>query len=121
MSHHTPGHQAFQPVYEARLEADSFRLLSITFDHDATSNSANRLISCRLGTQPLTDAPEYAALSYAWNEPQALASSAVSDYHILLDGHKIQVKPNLYCALHQISVLEDATQLQWWIDDLCIN
>ncbi|KAH7360955.1 heterokaryon incompatibility protein-domain-containing protein, partial [Rhexocercosporidium sp. MPI-PUGE-AT-0058] len=57
----------------------------------------------------------YTALSYTWGPP--LPSAA-----ILVDGHKFQVRLNLYTFLLASAQTMDETKLRlYWIDQLCID
>jgi hypothetical protein len=67
----------------------------------------------------IDNAPKYEALSYAWGKKPAVE-------HIIIDGAKLLVKPNLMAAMHMLREGLDLQSSQdnprvLWIDAICIN
>jgi hypothetical protein len=61
------------------------------------------------------DAESYVAMSYAWGPPGVVAE-------IMVNGAKVQVRPNLEAALRQFRTMDYfALGGKVWIDPLCIN
>lgn len=121
----------YSPLDEASSE---IRLLALD-----TTGSGDDIISCRLITASLDDAPEYhgagkfnkspiecfTPLSYCWG-------SASFTEHIIVDGHSFLVTPSLHTALRHfrnaIEPPEDPfnkrdrkNETYWWIDAICVN
>lgn len=80
----------------------------------ATNSSPydERALRCNVFHISLNDKPDYAALSYAWGDPQ--------DTQIIMVGHtSVPVTRNLYSALEHLRYEKTARFI--WIDALCIN
>lgn len=69
-------------------------------------------ISCKLRKVRIDDSTHYQALSYVWGTEEAIQS-------ITVNGHKINVRPNLYSALRQFR--KSDTSIDIWCDALCVN
>jgi hypothetical protein len=101
------------------------------------TGSADDLISCRLITTSLDDAPDYPAmyksspiecftpLSYCWGTASFTES-------IVVDGQSFMVTPSLHTALRHFRKAvqppenpfnrgEGTNETYWWIDAICIN
>jgi len=103
-------------IYSAELQGDSFRLLQIF----SSRSSAPETLSCTLDTYPLTDCPSYVALSYAWDEEQAVGKRHGD--HVVINGRKVAIRANLDHALHHLATRQqDAGPRHYWIDAICID
>jgi hypothetical protein len=110
-------------LYQSRLDAQSFRLLTI---HPKTRHHA--LIHCSLETFDLRNQPAFVALSYTWANAEDMngEKDATVDtlqeqrsMSIQLDGGSMAVTPNLLDALLQLRDHKFAALL--WVDAICIN
>lgn len=115
MDQQPPDTQRYHP-----LPADTIRLLSLLPSSEPTAQ-----ISCTLRQQSLPEPspsapqhsdqsspPAYEALSYVWGT-EAPAHS------ILVDGHAILVRTNLFDALLALRLHDTPRKL--WVDSICIN
>ena len=71
-------------------------------------------ISCSVVIASLAAAPEYAALSYTWGEPDPIRT-------ISIDGVTVGVRENCRYALWQLRRQPALQFLLIWIDAICIN
>ncbi|CAJ0551442.1 Ff.00g113720.m01.CDS01 [Fusarium sp. VM40] len=107
--------------YSDVLDTESFRLATISLGtHPGTKS---RVPSVALTTHVLTSARElgYNALSYTWGSPRDGPSDPnnAPNTSILLNGHPLEVQPNLYDALVELQISCSGGHI--WIDALCIN
>ncbi|KAK3392321.1 heterokaryon incompatibility protein-domain-containing protein [Sordaria brevicollis] len=93
------------------LEHDNtIRLLLITPGAGEGANPTYSLLHAELGEIP------YKALSYEWG----LASD--DDPTLVIDGHPVRIRKNLFAALEQISsCIHHLSFYLIWIDAICIN
>ncbi|KAJ3535839.1 hypothetical protein NM208_g6969 [Fusarium decemcellulare] len=104
-------------LYQESLDANHFRLASISIPQKGEPPSIT------LTTHHLADdaKPQYHGLSYTWGPPRR----DIPDYteadcrKIILNGHAVNVVPNLYEAIIQLDKSHPETPV--WIDALCIN
>ena len=66
---------------------------------------------CTLEPTPLSNLPDYTALSYCWGSPDDTRT-------VVVNGTNIQVTRNLYDALERLSIMRVS---RLWVDALCIN
>lgn len=93
------------------LGPSDIRLLKIPCKN-ATSA---RGFECSLIVTPLSDAPGYSALSYAWGDSPLVNGVRCNEYHL-------SIKPNLLSALTSIQDLQSVGEYHHlWIDAICIN
>ncbi|KAF2678266.1 HET-domain-containing protein [Lentithecium fluviatile CBS 122367] len=95
-------------------------------------------VKCRLDIFPLSEAPDYFALSYTWGPPYAAYDQAGKEIpcrdgeetfgppetsrRVFCNGEEISVMSNLLDFLLHCSGHADPTfQGYWWIDAICIN
>ncbi|TPX13350.1 uncharacterized protein E0L32_006323 [Thyridium curvatum] len=96
------------PYSYVPLPPGSFRLLRLT------SKSPGTTPDCELATFPLSEAPEYNALSYCWE-------TMTRDSPIKCNGKEMVITFVLEEALRSLAVL-DRGDVEWlWIDQVCIN
>lgn len=107
---------AHAQIYRDRLGVDSIRLLRVRWRR----GELGQTLECQLATYPIEQCPIYAALSYAWQEPQA--TEGKMPLNIMLNDQKISTQPNLAHALrHLVHRQESNKSNYFWIDALCIN
>ena len=87
---------------------DEIRLL--TFQQPLPSQRSQIYLSMRKVSLP--SHPTYQALSYVWGTEAAV-------HAIFVNGTKINIRPNLYSALHHLN--EQFHNISFWCDALCIN
>ena len=95
----------------ANLGPRDIRLLRIPSNRKTSPPS----FECSLVVYPLSKAPAYGALSYAWGESPPVET-------IICNGHNLSVRPNLLSALTTIqnsSTVDDRQYL--WVDAICID
>ena len=97
---------AANAIYGPDLATGFIRLLTL---HPSTN--CEDQIKCTLTEVSLYDKPEYEALSYAWGLPG-------EERAILVNGHSVTVRENLYQAL---TFLRKDRDRILWIDALCID
>lgn len=115
-----------EPHYQG-LELDEsmekFRLISIK---PAVGVGEDDTVECTLVVVPFGDKPKFEALSYMWGP-----SGDKNDHpHIMLNGSRFQVRPNLLNALRHLrkEMAAAASELSknhnprfFWIDAICNN
>lgn len=92
------------------LNSDDLRLLHIQHDRH------NEGLAFSLAHYPRSEAPSYVAISYAWG-------SELAEHAVIVDGHTILVRPNLWQALFHISTAKEAKK-EWkylWCDAICLD
>ncbi|KAF2636751.1 hypothetical protein P280DRAFT_364566, partial [Massarina eburnea CBS 473.64] len=71
-------------------------------------------LQCDMEVVSLADNPDFFALSYVWGKDP-------EDYEILIGGHILQTRPNLYTALRRIRAHTKGATRALWVDALCID
>lgn len=107
-------------TYLHALEPDCFRLLQ--FIDSSTDGTAQPPV-CSISNYTLKDCPPYVALSYAWNDTNAIptTNNGVQN-HAHINGQLVKVTPNLFFALgHLSSHLDERGVTHFWIDAICID
>jgi hypothetical protein len=100
--------------YQA-LEPGSIRLL-VVHPHNGDQDAAEAgQVACDLLPTPLSEAPSYEALSYAWGSQARDTRVAVKSQ----PGRVLSVTPSLYAALKRFRQKDEQRVL--WIDQLCID
>jgi hypothetical protein len=109
-------------LYQSRLDAQSFRLLTI---HPKTCHDA--LIHCSLETFDLRNQPAFVALSYTWGNAEDVNGEKDAPVDTLqeqrsisiqLDSGSMAVTPNLLDALLQLRGHKFEALL--WVDAICV-
>lgn len=113
--------QDTRQVYAGVLDAGSFRLLQIA--RGSLNNDIAGETECSPQVHSLADSSPYTALSYCWNEPQAVRpSEETKQRYVGINGQKIPVTANLYLALSHLGKSHHANDGGlFWFDSLCIN
>ena len=105
------------PTFE-RIGEDYHQAIHIPADCNTESEVIGytfKRIECQLEYALLEDAPEFAALSYVWGDPN-------DTIEITLNGAEFPVTRNLYKALTFLTrVHNDGEKMRYWIDAMCIN
>lgn len=79
-------------------ERDQIRLVYLDKSRHTVSSAATTLAG-RLETMPLSEAPQYNALSYVWGSPTAVSSVCLDD------GSSIPIGANLLDALAHVAII----------------
>ncbi|KAK1827213.1 HET-domain-containing protein [Podospora conica] len=93
----------------AQLNDGWFRLV------DLEPGPRDSPLRCTISSHPLSDAPKYEALSYAWGD----ANDVANHVEISLNGHPFGITPELEKALLQLRNAQSPRTM--WIDWICIN
>lgn len=114
-----------QYSYSPLPSCPSIRLLHVQRASIEFSDSSNQKL-CSLKIHPIDEVPSYTALSYTWgapvDKPGCIAEYAEPKEWVLEDNgtyYRLSVSKNLYNALNQLTVGEQAI-ITLWIDALCI-
>ena len=102
------------PLYETLNDANNeIRILEIlpVGQQSSTPSTNGSLVECKLHTVSMNDDLEFAAISYAWGDPEVTAP-------IIVNGMTVNVTTNLEAALQQFRK-DDVKML--WADAVCIN
>ncbi|KAH7075155.1 hypothetical protein FB567DRAFT_610726 [Paraphoma chrysanthemicola] len=103
-------HFARDYVYTPLTQARSIRILEL----EPSTHSDGPLV-CSLSEYTLDDAPEFTALSYAWNADGGST-------HVLCEMFRLKVTRNCARALHRIRDREGKERsLRLWVDAICID
>lgn len=104
--HEGPDVYAQVPLEDA---ASSIRLLHL---QPQTLDSEESAIECRMESCPLSEVPDYYAISYTWGDPSLQTT-------ILVNGQPFTVRRSCYYALWQARFRCPESYI--WIDSVCIN
>jgi Heterokaryon incompatibility protein (HET) len=103
----TPTKLSITPLYKPLDPSiDCIRLLKVE------AGSKKDQMRCQLIRVAFASKPKYEALSYTWGSPDDLVT-------IMIDGHEVEVRENLYRALFNIR--EENKDRFVWADAVCIN
>lgn len=80
-------------------------------------NENSKTFRCTLKYFPLSSAPPYVALSYAWREPSAKDGEAPRRDAVVVDDRDALLTTNLALALRTLRVETECL----WVDALCID
>jgi hypothetical protein len=80
--------------------------------HPSPSNNDQAELECQTRIVPLSDNPEYEALSYVWGD-------GPDTTEINVDGKRASITQSLAAALRRIRL--PSTTRTLWVDQLCIN
>lgn len=96
-------------------DSSYIRLLTI---HDLDLDKTRPVsVSCELTTWPVTEAPNYLAISYTWGDERHLTT-------ILVNSNPMRVRRNCEYALKQAKWYDGHSRqrrLHYWVDAICIN
>lgn len=112
---HTPppcGSEVREMLYgpiSGNPQALAIRLIEIE-----NTNDEHGRMSCLLRSSPLSQAPEFRALSYCWNDSPESAPRKT----VLVNGYEFKVQPSLHDALQ---MLRKHGYNTLWIDAICLN
>jgi hypothetical protein len=98
--------QLYKPLDPSKHEIRLLRILP--------SSGKATTIHCELETTTLDAQPRYQALSYEWNPPGVVDSSA----KVLVNGQQVPLTANLR---HALARLRRGPSCMYWVDALCIN
>ncbi|KUI69487.1 Heterokaryon incompatibility protein 6, OR allele [Cytospora mali] len=99
------------------LPDDSSYIRLLTINNLELDETRPTSVSCELTTWPITEAPEYLAISYTWGDERHLTT-------ILVNGKPMQVRRNCEYALQQAKWYDGPRRpqrLQYWVDAICVN
>ena len=105
-NHGTPDVYTALPLEDA---STSIRLLHI---QSLGSNDTNSAIECRMEVWPLSEVPDFFAISYTWGDPNLQTTISVNK-------QSITVRRSCYYALWQARLHNMESYI--WIDSVCIN
>lgn len=99
-------------IYKPLPDAGSYIRLINILDFDETRRIP---IHCELTARPISDLPDYHAISYTWGDANNPAT-------ILMNGSRMQVSQNCEYTLRQATWYGgDFRRRYYWVDAICIN